>query len=322
MDVTENLKKYRKEETKFIYDKNNIDIVNNYINQDKNKDKSELTIYPLKRTAIIFLSYLENKKINVENININVIEQYIKSLPDYYTRFTKKDSLRYLKDFLKYLCETKIISENLWLFVPNVRTSNYAKIPSVFNDDEIVKIFNAINRDNYTGKLIYAVSILSLRYGLRLIDIKNLKFENIDWKNGKINIIQSKTGIPLELPLLEDVADALIDYIKNARSTSKTNYIFVTKKGNKYSINNNFYDQFTKFVEKANLDNLKGRKIGIYSLKHSLASRLLKENIPLPIISSIFGHSSTLSTTSYIKVDNNQLEKCCLNMEDVYGTKL
>lgn len=152
---------------------------------------------------------------------------------------------------------------------------------------------------------------------MRIIDIKKLKFENIDWKNRKIKTIQSKTKVLIELPLLNDVADALIDYIKNARAKSETNYIFVNLKGKPYSINTKFHYEFSKFFDKAGLD-LNGRKKGIYSLKHSLASRLFKENIPLPIISSILGHTSIISTLNYIKIDNNQLRRCCLDMEDIY----
>lgn len=317
MSVTENNKIKRKEEPKFIFNQTNINIVNSYIEQDIFHNKSELTIYPLKRNAIIFLAFLEKQNIDIKNININIVEKYIGSLPNYYSRFTKRNICRYLKNFLKYLSEIKIINENLYLFIPNIRTSNYSKIPSTFTDGEIKEIFNAIDRNCYSGKLIYAISLLVLRYGLRTIDIKNLKFENIDWKNRKIKIIQSKTKVSIELPLLDDVADALIDYIKNARSKSETNYIFVNLKGNQYSINTKFHYEFSRFVDKTNLD-LNGRKKGIYSFKHSLASRLLKENIPLPIISSILGHTSTISTLNYIKIDNNQLEKCCLNTEKIY----
>ena len=318
MNVTKNTKIIkRKEEPKFIFNENNINIVNSYIAQDILQDKSELTIYPLKRNAIIFLAYLEKQNIDIQDINTNVIEKYIDSLPNYYSRFTKKNTYKYLKDFLKYLYKIRIVNEKLYLFIPNIKVSSYSKIPSVFTDNEIKEIFNAIDRNCYSGRLIYAISLLALRYGLRTIDIKNLKFENIDWKNRKIKLIQSKTKVPIELPLLDDIADALIDYIKNARSKSKTNYIFVNLKGKQYSINTKFHYELSRFVDKTNLD-LNGRKKGIYSFKHSLASRLLKENIPLPIISSILGHTSTISTLNYIKVDNNQLKKCCLNVEDIY----
>lgn len=318
MNVTKNKKIKRKEEVKFIFNQFNIDIVNNYINQDKNLNKSELTIYPLKRTAIIFLAYLEKNNINIKNLDINIIKKYLKTIPETYSIYTKKNQFKYLKDFLIYLYDSDIISEKIWLVIPNVKINNYCKIPSVFLEEDIRKIFNEIDRSNYTGKLIYAIALMALRYGLRIIDIKNLKFENIDWKHKKINIIQSKTKKELQLPLLDDVADALIDYIKNARVDCSEKYIFVNLKGKQYSINTNFYTDFNIYVQKAKLNISKDTKKGIHSFRHSIASRLLNENIPLPIISSILGHTSTLSTTNYLKIDNNQLKKCCLYLEDTY----
>lgn len=52
-------------------------------------------------------------------------------------------------------------------------------------------------------------------------------------------------------------------------------------------------------------------------MRHTLASSLLKENIPLPIISTILGHSNTSSTTIYLKIDKEKLLKCCLSLEEV-----
>lgn len=152
MNVTKNIIIKRKEEPKFIYNKININIVNNYIAQDNFQDKSDLTIYPLKRNAIIFLAFLEKQNIDIKNIDVNLVEKYINSLLNYYSRFTKKLIYKCLKDFLKYLYETKIINENLYLFVPIIRTSNYSKIPSAFTDEEIIKIFNAIDRNRYFRK--------------------------------------------------------------------------------------------------------------------------------------------------------------------------
>ena len=55
------------------------------------------------------------------------------------------------------------------------------------------------------------------------------------------------------------------------------------------------------------------KKKGMHSLRHTLASRLLAENTPLPIISDILGHASTESTAVYLKVDIQQLRQCALD---------
>jgi site-specific recombinase XerD len=51
----------------------------------------------------------------------------------------------------------------------------------------------------------------------------------------------------------------------------------------------------------------------MHSLRHTLATKLLAENTPLPIISDILGHANTDSTAVYLKVDINQLRRCALD---------
>jgi integrase len=58
------------------------------------------------------------------------------------------------------------------------------------------------------------------------------------------------------------------------------------------------------------------KKKGMHSLRHTLASRLLAENTPLPVISDILGHISSDSTAVYLKVDVSRLRECALNPEE------
>ncbi len=72
---------------------------------------------------------------------------------------------------------------------------------------------------------------LGLRLGLRDIDICCLRFSQIDWKNDQIILEQEKTGVTMCLPLLEDVGNAIMDYILNERpaEAEKNPYVFVRR---------------------------------------------------------------------------------------------
>ena len=56
------------------------------------------------------------------------------------------------------------------------------------------------------------------------------------------------------------------------------------------------------------------KKVGMHSLRHTLASLLLENNTPLPIISDILGHVDTNSTAIYLKVDIEKLRECSLDI--------
>ena len=70
-----------------------------------------------------------------------------------------------------------------------------------------------------------------------------------------------------------------------------------------------------KYIRLAHLPTLK-KKIGMHSLRHTLASMLLESNTPLPAISDILGHVNTESTAVYLKVDIKKLKECPLDLKE------
>ena len=60
----------------------------------------------------------------------------------------------------------------------------------------------------------------------------------------------------------------------------------------------------------------KGKKVGMHSLRHTLASVLLENNTELPTISDILGHVDTESTAVYLKVDIKKLKECAINIQE------
>jgi integrase/recombinase XerD len=55
------------------------------------------------------------------------------------------------------------------------------------------------------------------------------------------------------------------------------------------------------------------QKVGMHSLRHTLASTLLEKHTPLPTIAGILGHESVESTAIYLKTDVVALRECALD---------
>ena len=91
-------------------------------------------------------------------------------------------------------------------------------------------MLNSIDRASGSGKRDYAILMLLSRYGLRASDICLLKFENILWEENKIVLDLYKTGNRLELPLLKEVGEAVIDYLKYGRQKSTLPNVFLRLK--------------------------------------------------------------------------------------------
>ena len=51
-----------------------------------------------------------------------------------------------------------------------------------------------------------------------------------------------------------------------------------------------------------------------HAMRHSLASGLLEENVPISDISGILGHANTLTTETYLSVDTTHLKELSLEV--------
>jgi integrase len=56
---------------------------------------------------------------------------------------------------------------------------------------------------------------------------------------------------------------------------------------------------------------------GLHSLRHTLATRLLRAETPFHVISEVLGHSSVASTLIYAKADVEMLRCAALNTEEM-----
>ena len=89
--------------------------------------------------------------------------------------------------------------------IPRARTAakstKQARIPSVWDPADVAKILQAIDRGNPCGKRDYAIILLITRLGLRGIDLKRLRFADLDWPGNRLSVVQAKTGHRVQLPL-------------------------------------------------------------------------------------------------------------------------
>ena len=154
-----------------------------------------------------------------------------------------------------------------------------------------------------------------ITYGLRIGDIVNLKFENIDFEKDTINIIQAKTQKELTLYLTEQVKYAILDYVKNERPSDIDNqYIFIAihRTYRPYTFSN-IDSVIVNLIKKSGV-NTEGKKLGSRIFRHSLATNMINNNISLNGIQSILGHTTSNTTAKYITRDINKLELLTLEV--------
>lgn len=261
-----------------------------------------------------FFHYLTSQGVaNIEEITGEHIHGYLRYI-SVFSNQSKDHMMRTVRQFMEFCWQNKYHSQNLTAFAPNVHYDKRARIPSAYSYDEVRKILSMVDRGNPVGKRNYAILMLITRLGLRSADVSGLRFENFDWERNRIILTQHKTGQPLTLPLLEDVGLAVIDYLKFGRPKSDSSAVFLSHKPPFKDFNSSsLYGIVSDYIRKAELT-LPGKKRGPHSLRHSLASRLLEENVPLPVISEILGHATTETTSVYLTIGIDQLRRCALEV--------
>ncbi len=265
-----------------------------------------------------FLQYCNNKKVDrIKKIDLPFILHFIGNL-DCSTGTTVNTIISSIRSFIKYAFDEKFLDVDYSGKIPKARSIDQLKLPSTYTKMEIEKLIGSVDRSSASGKRNYAIILIAARLGLRASDISRLKFDNLIWSSSTIEITQVKTGKELVLPLLPDVGNAIIDYLKYARPESDEPYVFLTERPpyGSFSTSNVVTHIVQRAFRKAGID-IKDRKFGPHSLRHSLGFRMLEQKTILPIISDVFGHQSTESTRYYLRIYLESMKQCMLDVPPV-----
>ena len=297
------------------------DLLDEFLNSCKAKNNTPKTLSYKKEAIKRFLFLLQKNNITeFDKIDYNFICKYLETLCDV-SHNSLKTYIYVLKCFAIFLYETGRTKNELQYLIPKIKISRYPSIPSVWKEEDVKKIIDSIDKSNPIGKRDYAIVLLVAKLGIRVMDLKHLTTDNIDWKKKEINYIMSKTKQSQTLPLPNNVGWAIIDYLKNGRPKCDSKIIFIrhVKPIGPFNDNDNLSGIIKKYMNLAGITLDKDiHKKGMHSLRHSLATNLLKNNIPIDSISSILGHNNKSSVSYYLKVDVENLKMCC-GEDDDYG---
>lgn len=273
-----------------------------YVHELLNK---ESTFNQFNTIMLDFYDYLETMNIDsVFDVDFMVITVWINNLNKTTTMTAK--NIKVIRRFLTFLYEKGYHIQNISTFLTVRSKSSDAKFKSYWSREEIALLLHVTKKRSQRD---YAIILIIARLGLRISDVINLKFENIDWKNNKLCFHQFKTHKYVEYPLLNEIGTAILGYIKKERPITECQHIFVRTRGKKSALAAPVGATIiSKFLKETGLD-FSDRKKGAHSLRHTLAKNLLDEGTPLDILSLILGHTNIQSTISYTTINTNKLGK-------------
>lgn len=216
--------------------------------------------------------------------------------------------------FLRSMFLNGVIQKDLSLFIPPASRYPIKPVQKLWTREEVTLLLGCVDRTDSKGKRDYALILLIARYGMRVGDILNLKLNDIDWGSMAIRFRQKKTSVVNSLPILDDVGWALADWITNARPKQASSTHVFTRLTAPYCGMQSLTSVFSKRMTLAGISRSDCGKAGPHSLRHALASNMLTGQVPLPVITSVLGHSTSNSTTVYLHSDIEGLRQCALDI--------
>jgi site-specific recombinase XerD len=267
-----------------------------------------------------FLVFLDSEGINTsEEIDASIITKFLKRYEGNKPKYVST-IIYVLRNYLTFLYVQGYTSKNKSVSLPKIRIMRNAFIPYTWKREDVRKLLAVVDRGDAKGKRDYAILLLVVRLGLRVSDIRNMELTNIYWKRKLIILDQTKTKNRIELPLLDDIGWAIIDYLQNGRPKTTCDRVFIRHRAPYGAVgeNESFYRELHRYMVAGDIEIPLDSHCGLHSLRSTLARNMLEAETPLPIISETLGHKSIHTTSIYLKIDLEGLRKCALDPEEVF----
>jgi integrase len=142
------------------------------------------------------------------------------------------------------------------------------------------------------------IVIIARETGLRLSNIANLTWNQVNLFNRTIIIETTKNGEPIGLPMTDNVYSALKKLSKARKPDS--NYIF-DKEGRPFR-GDWISKSFRRACQKANIDDLR-----FHDLRHDFCSRLVQRGVDLYTVAALAGHKDIKMTQRYAHLSPERL---------------
>ena len=169
------------------------------------------------------------------------------------------------------------------------------RLPKILSEEELNIFFNAC--DNYMYKTIFMMIYGS---GLRISEATNLRIEDIDSKNMRLFVRNGKGERERFTVLPEASLEMLRKYYEMYKPKHKDGYLFLNEFGNPLKAER-LRVFFRQYRRKAGIS----EEFIVHSLRHSFATKLVEEGIPLVQVKELLGHSCIRSTMTYVHVATN-----------------
>ena len=278
----------------------------------------------VKRQSVIVSEFLDCLKFEethdrLASLKIADIEDFIRHMGKRMGRIALQKVTSTLRNFLRFLASGGVVPSGLESQIDTPRVYRQEKLPRALPWETVQAFLRSIDRNTAMGKRDYAMFSLIATYGLRACDIVALKLDGIKWRQERIEVCQTKTGNPLELPLTDEVGSAIHDYLKAVPRYGHYREVFLRIRAPGGILKpTGVIEAFQGWSRRSGLDI---PYKGTHCLRHSYALHLFRSGLPLKTIGDLLGHRTPESTGVYIRLTTEDLREVALNVPVLSGVE-
>ena len=180
-------------------------------------------------------------------------------------------------------------------------------MPRAIPWEQVQTLLASIVRCGRCGYRDFALLYLAAAYGLRSGELVALRLDDIDWQARTLRVMQTKTRQPLLLPLTDEAATVLIDYLREGRPQSAHREVFLHSTAPRCPLQSTAVREvLARRIRSSGLDL---PAFGAHVLRHSFAMRLMQQGVALKGIADALGHRDIESTSVYLRLAVDDLRE-------------
>lgn len=282
-----------------------------------NYSESKYSDYPMQIRRMF--EYMEQREvIRLDQITKELLTKYRADLSQLVSKKTKNrlslvhinshlSALRNFSEFLQ-LTKAKILP------VEHLKNHKIVRVEKqTLTLQEIEHLFELTKGKN--KYLLRDRAMLAVFYGLglRRAEGTHLFVKDIDFVRSYVHVRKGKGNRERIVPMSKGVQNHLKEYIKEARTLftrgNRVRSCFVSNTGKPLD-SQMLYLRLKYLLKKSTLESLKEKqnKIGLHTLRHSIATHLMENGMDFEQISNFLGHKSIDSTQIYTHIQDETFD--------------
>ncbi len=177
------------------------------------------------------------------------------------------------------------------------------KIPEILNLDEQEKLLKIFNKRYFNARRNYIMINLFLNTGLRLSEMLDLEWKDINLMTGQLKVVEGKGNNDRILWINDKMLQELCNWREDqAEKIGKTQYVFSTREGKRLK-DSDIRQMVYKYSEKSI-----NKRISPHILRHTYATDFYRETKDIRLVQKALGHADLSTTMIYTHIVDDELE--------------